>query len=196
MDTEQKQDEVKEGEKPETKATETAAPTIEELQKKLAEAEQRAANKADEAARHFKKVESFEKEEKKRAEAQLTKEQLLEKQNAEYKARADQATAEAKAVTEKVTAAADAKLLKAAFLLKAKDMGFDNPEDAFILANKSVTRKDDGDYDVAEIEAALKPLIGRLPFKAQGDGKGTPKLPPAQPKTKLEKIGRVFTRPF
>jgi len=98
MDTEEKKEDVKEnsqGAKPETKATETVAPTIEDLQRKLTEAEQRAANKADEAARHYKKIEAFEKEEKKRLEAQMTKEQLLEKQNAEYKARADTAAAEA-----------------------------------------------------------------------------------------------------
>jgi len=97
-----------------------------------------------------KELKKFQDAEQKRVEAQMTKEQLLEKQNAEYKAKADKATAEA-----------EAKLLKAAFLLKAQSMGFENPEDAFVLANKNVTRKEDGDYDAASIEAALKPSISK-----------------------------------
>jgi len=108
-----------------TAATEIAAqvPSIEDLQKKLAEAEQRAANKADEAARHYKKVEAFEKSEKERAEAALSKEQLAAKRAAESVANA---TAEAERVKNEAAqklAANEAKLLKAAVLLKAKELG-------------------------------------------------------------------------
>jgi len=191
MEPEVKQDE-EQGEKPEVKATETAAPTIEELQKKIDELTRHATNKEEEAARVQKKVEAFEQAEKKRIEAQLSKEELAEKQRADEKAKADQALADA----DKKVAEANNKLLKAAFLLKAKDLGFENPADAFALADKNaVTKKDDGEYDEASIEAALKPLIGRLPIKAQGDGKGTPKLPPA-PVSKTKEKGRAFTRTF
>jgi hypothetical protein len=181
-----------EGATPEPKATETAAPTIEELQKKIDELARHATNKEEEAARVQKKIESLELAEKKRLEAQLTKEQLAERQKAEEKAKIEKSLADA----EKLVEAADAKLLKAAFLLKAKDMGFENPADAFALADKTVKKKEDGEYDEASIEAALKPLIGRLPIKAQ-EGKGTPKLPAAKLKdTKPETKGRAFTRPF
>ena len=190
MDTEQK--EVKpEGEKPEQKATETAAPTIEELQKKIEELSRHATNKEEEAARVQKKIESFELAEKTRLEAQMTKEQLAEKQQANERAKVEKTLADA----EKTLAQADAKLLKSAFLLKAKDMGFENPADAFVLAEKTITKKDDGEYDEAGIEAALKPLIGRLPIK-KSEGAGTPKLQPAPLKTKSEKQGRTFNRPF
>lgn len=194
MDTEEKKTEEKQDEKSEEKkATEKAAPTIEELQKRNEELERHAKNKEEEAARVQKKVEAFERAEKERAEAQLSKEQLLEKQKADAEAEAEKAKAMAKQKED----AADAKLLKAAFLLKAKDMGFENPADAFTLAEKSaVTKKEDGDYDEASIETALKPLIGRLPVKAQGDGKGTPKLPPAPMSKTKSKEGKAFNRPF
>ena len=194
-----KQEEIVQGEKPEVKVTETVAPTVEELQKKLDEAARHAKNKEEEAARVQKKVEAFEKAEKERAEAQLSKEELAEKQRADEKVKADQAVADADkkvAEADKKVAEADAKLLKAAFLLKAKDLGFEHPADAFALADKNVTKKDDGEYDEASIEAALKPLIGRLPVKAQGDGKGTPKLPPAPASKTKQKEGRAFGRPF
>ena len=189
---EEKKVEEPQGEKPEEKAAEKTAPTIEELQKKLAEAEQRAANKAEEAARHYKKVEAFEKAEKERADKELSKEQLAEKRQAEERAKADQVLLDA----QKIVAESETKLLKAAFLLKAKDMGFENPVDAFTLAEKTVTKKEDGEYDEASIEAALKPLIGRLPVKALGDGKGTPRLPQKGLEKQKSKEGRVYNRPF
>lgn len=184
-----------EGVTPEPQAAQ-AIPTIEELQKKLADAEHLAENKTQEAARHYKKIEAFEKAEKLRAEAALSKEQLQEKRTKEAEATVAKVRQEAEANLAKITADAETRLLKAAFLLKAKDMGFDNPDDAYALANKSVIRKEDGDYDVASIEEALKPLIGRLPVKAQGDGKGTPKLPPAPQKQNQQQKGRAFQRTF
>ena len=141
-----------------------------------------------EAEKELKKLKDAE---VKRLEAQMTKEQLAEKQQAAEKAKVEKTLADA----EKTLAQADEKLLKSAFLLKAKDMGFENPADAFALAEKTVTKKDDGEYDEASIEAALKPLIGRLPIK-KSEGAGTPKLPPAPLKTKPEKQGRTFNRPF
>ena len=192
MDTEEKKVEETQVEKTEEKAAEKAAPTVEELQKKIDELTRHSTNKEEEAARVQKKIEALEQAEKKRLEAELTKEQLAERHQVEEKAKADQAVADA----DKKVAEADLKLLKAAFLLKAKDMGFENPADAFVLANKAVTKKDDGEYDEASIEAALKPLIGRLPVKTQGDGKGTAKFPPPPTKTKPQKEGRAFNRPF
>jgi hypothetical protein len=150
----------------ETVAAATPAESPELLKAQLAQLQQHAKNKEEEAERNRKKLEKFELAEKERADAQLTKEQLLEKQVAEANARAEQALA-----------IADAKLLKAAFLLKAKDLGFENPEDAYALANKEVKRKENGDFDEASIEAALKPLTGRLPVKAQGSGLGSPPSP-------------------
>lgn len=143
----------------------------------------------DKAEKELKKLQDAE---VKRQEAQMTKEQLAEKQLADEKAKAEQAVADAA----KKVAEADEKLLKAAFLLKAKDLGFEHPADAFALADKTVKRNDDGEYDEASIEAALKPLIGRLPVKAQGDGKGTPKLPPAPASKTKQKEGRAFGRTF
>jgi hypothetical protein len=185
-------DEIQEVETPVIETKESPAPPATQSEHLIPKSRFDEVNQArDKAEKELKKLQYAE---TKRMEAQLTKEQLLEKQNAEYKAKAESAQAEAKALTAKLIADADEKLLKAAFLLKAKDMGFDNPADAYALANKSVAKKEDGDYDEAAIEGALKPLIGRLPIKAQGDGKGTPKLPPAQkPKTKE---GRAFNRPF
>jgi hypothetical protein len=136
----------------------------------------------------------------KRAEAQLTKEQLLEKQAADAKALAEKTAAEYKAQAEKVSADADAKLLKAAVLLKAKDMGFENPADAYDLARvrdvlKNVKTKEDGEYDEASLEAALKPLIGRLPVKQQGSGKGSPQFPqPGKPADKQQAVAKIKTR--
>jgi multidrug efflux pump subunit AcrA (membrane-fusion protein) len=118
-----------------------------------------------------KKLAEFEAKEKERADAQLTKEQLLEKQVVEARAEAEKARMEA-----------NAKLLKSAVLLKAGAMNFEHPLDAFSLADLSKVEIDDnGDYDEKSIEAVLKPLIGRLPIKAQSAGIGTPKLPPASP---------------
>jgi len=79
--------------------------------------------------------------EQKRLEAQLTKEQLLEKQNAEYKAQAETATQKA-----------SEKLLKAAVLLKASALGFEHPADAFSLARaenalSTLSANDEGDFD-------------------------------------------------
>ena len=114
-----------------------------------------------------KRLADLEAKEQARADAQLTKEQQLEKQVAEAKADAVKARMEA-----------NAKLLKSAVLLKAAAMGFEHPTDAFALADLSaITADEAGDYDEKLIEAALKPLAGRLPTKTQGDRVGTPKLP-------------------
>jgi len=133
-----------------------------------------------------KKLAEFEAKEKERADAQLTKEQLLEKQVAEARREAETARMEA-----------SAKLLKSAVLLKAGSMNFEHPLDAFVLADLSKIETDEnGDYTDKSIEAVLKPLIGRLPVKAQSSGGGTPKLLPAQTKTETKEKGRIFNRPF
>jgi hypothetical protein len=150
-----------------TPAVTPPAETIEQVKARLAEIERHAKNKEEEAERNRKKLEKFELAEKERADAQLTKEQLLEKQVAEARQDADKARQDAAA-----------KLLKAAVLLKAASMGFEHPADAFALMDKNQVKEKDGEYDEASIEAALKPLTGRLPVKSQGAGLGTPKAPP------------------
>lgn len=58
--------------KPAEKSGEQTPETIEALKAKLAEAERKAQNKAEEAERHFKKLSKFEQEEAKRKEAEMT----------------------------------------------------------------------------------------------------------------------------
>lgn len=199
MDTDDKKDETEstQGETPEEKAVVTIAPTLEELQKENEKLARHAKNKEEEAARVQKRVDAFEKADVKRQEAQLSKEQLLEKRTQEAEEQTAKVKADAEANLAKISQEAEGKLLKAAFLLKAKDMGFEHPDDAFMLADRNaIIKKDDGEFDEVSIEAALKPLTGRLPVKTVGDGKGTPKLP-QPPKSKIsEKIGRAFNRPF
>lgn len=154
---------------------------------------------AKEGEKAAKRLAELEAQEAKRAEAALTKEQLMEKQAAEARAQAEKQAADYKTQAEKVSAEAEAKLLKAAVLLKAKDMGFENPADAYDLARvrdvlKSVKTKDDGEYDETSIEAVLKPLIGRLPVKQQGSGKGTPQLRQPQPVEKEKAVAKIKTR--
>jgi hypothetical protein len=141
--------------------------TLESLAKLLAEKEKLISTLNGESAARRKKLEALEKADEERANAQLSKEQRLEKE-----------VAEAKADAEKARLEANAKLLKSAVLLKAAAMGFEHPSDAFALADLStVTANEAGDYDEKLIEAILKPLTGRLPVKSQGDRVGTPKLP-------------------
>ena len=64
--------------KPVEKPVEQVPETIESLKAKLAEAEHKAQNKAEEAERHFKKLSKLEQEEAKRKEAEMTE---LEKAN-------------------------------------------------------------------------------------------------------------------
>lgn len=135
------------------------------------------------------RLKEFEDAEARRKEAEMTEAQKL--QAAKDKAEAD--AAQAKAEAQNAMAEANAKLLKSAVLMKASAMGFEHPADAYALMDVSQVKDES---DEAGIEAALKSLIGRLPIKTQGDGKGTPKLKlPDKPKS-LEKTGRVFTRPF
>jgi serine phosphatase RsbU (regulator of sigma subunit) len=146
-----------------------------------------------------KRLLELEAQEARRAEAALTKEQLMEKQTADARAQAEKQASDYKAQAEKVSADAEAKLIKAAVLIKAKDMGFENPADAYDMARvrdvlKSIKTKDDGEYDEALIEAALKPLIGRLPVKQQGSGNGTPQLRKPQPVEKDKAVAKIKTR--
>jgi len=75
-------------------------------------------------------------------------------------------------------------------------MNFEHPADAFVLMDVSQVKEKDGDYDEASIEAALKPLIGRLPVKQQGSGIGTPKLsvPGQKPAENKKPVAARFTR--
>lgn len=148
--------------------------TLESLAKLLAEKEKLISTLNGESAARRKKLEALEKAETERQEAQLTKEQKLERELADAKADAERARMEA-----------NAKLLKSAVLLKAASMGFEHPNDAYALAEiGNITANEQGDYDEKAIETVLKPLTGRLPVKTQGAGIGTPKLPPTAQKTK------------
>jgi len=160
MDTQQQVTETVEtpGAKPEIKAAETP----EQLLARIIDLERHAKNKEDEAERNRKKVEKLEAAEKTRADEQLTKEQRLEKE-----------LLEARAQVETTRAEAAAKLLKSAVLLKASEMGFEHPADAYALAGLDPATE----YTDAQIEAALKTLTGRLPVKAQGAGVGSAKFP-------------------
>ena len=160
MDTQQQTTETVEtpGAKLEIKAAETP----EQLLARIVELERHAKNKEDEAERNKRKVDKLEAAEKTRADEQLTKEQRLEKE-----------LLEARAQVETTRADAAAKLLKAAVLLKASEMGYEHPADAYALAGLDPATE----YTEAQIEAALKTLAGRLPVKAKGDGLGSPRLP-------------------
>ena len=116
--------------------------------------------KANEKA--VKRLADFEAAETKRKEEQMSKEQLLETRLAEMTKQVETTRADAAA-----------KLLKAAVLLKASEMGYEHPADAYALAGLDPATE----YTDAQIEAALKTLAGRLPVKAKGDGLGSPRLP-------------------
>lgn len=127
--------------------------------KSALDAERAAAKVNEKAAR---KLAEFETAEQKRKDEQLTREQLLEKQ-----------LSEARQQVETTRAEAATKLLKSAVLLKASEMGFEHPADAYALAGIDPT----AEYTDAQIEAALKTLTGRLPVKAKGSGIGSPQIP-------------------
>lgn len=139
---------------------------------------------AKQNAQALKKLAALEADEQRRKDEQLTKEQKLEKE-----------LADARHAAETATAQAEAKLLKAAVLLKAHAMDFEHPEDAFSLADKSSITRNGDDFDPASIEAALKPLVGRLPTKSKGSGIGTPTLGGTKPAPKQKpQPAQKFTR--
>ena len=127
--------------------------------KSALESERKAAKESEKAV---KRLQEFEAAETKRKEEQMTREQLLEKQLGEMRQQVETTRAEAAA-----------KLLKSAVLLKASEMGYEHPSDAYALAGLDPATE----YTDAQIEAALKTLAGRLPVKAKGDGLGSPRLP-------------------
>jgi hypothetical protein len=152
--------------------------TLESLAKLLAEKEKLISTLNGESAARRKKLEALEKADEERANAQLSREQRLEKEVAEAKAEAQNARLEA-----------NAKLLKSAVLLKASAMGFEHPADAFALADLSAIALDGaGEYDDKLIEAALKPLAGRLPVKQAGANLGSPVPPNKKAPTKDNKL--------
>ena len=65
--------------------TVTATPTLEELQKKLDDANRHAKNKAEEAERNFKKLQKFEKAEAERKTAEMSDLEKAQAEIAEYK---------------------------------------------------------------------------------------------------------------
>lgn len=76
------------GEKKEEKQEVQAPETIESLKARLAEAERKAQNKAEEAERHYKKLAKFEAEETKRKEAEMTELQKAQAKAEEAERRA------------------------------------------------------------------------------------------------------------
>ena len=130
--------------------------------KSALETERKAAKENEKAV---KRLADFEAAETKRKEEQMSREQLLEKRLAEMAQQVETTKAEAAA-----------KLLKSAVLLKASELGFEHPADAYSLAGLDPTTE----YTDEQIEAALKTLTGRLPVKAQGAGVGSPKIPCSQ----------------
>lgn len=127
--------------------------------KSALDSERKTAKENEKAA---KKLAEFEAAEQKRKEEQMTKEQLLETRLAEMTRQVEMTRADAAA-----------KLLKSAVLLKASEMGFEHPADAYALAGLDPAHE----YTDAEIDAALKTLTGRLPVKQKGAGIGSPQLP-------------------
>jgi hypothetical protein len=126
--------------------------------------------------------------EQKRKESEMTD---LQKAQADKEA-AEKKVADAEEKANKATAEAQEKLLKSAVLLKAGSMNFEHPDDAYELAKSknvlsTLTANETGDYDEKAIEAALKPLVGRLPIKQQGSGIGSAILRPGALKQTPEK---------
>ena len=74
---------VTDAKEPEKTPVEQEPETLDALKAKLVEAERKAANKAEEAERHFKKLAKFEEEEKKRQEAELSELERANKKTAE-----------------------------------------------------------------------------------------------------------------
>jgi hypothetical protein len=89
MSDEQKTETVTEV-KPAEKVAEQPTETIESLKLKLADAERKAANKTEEAERHFKKLSKFEEQEKLIKEAQLSDIEKANKKAAELEVKVKQ----------------------------------------------------------------------------------------------------------
>ena len=137
-------------------STETAATTLEQMQADLAAA--RAALKAanNESAERRKRLEKLEADEKKRAEAEMTEAQRLQKEVADLKASND-----------RIIAQANERVIMAAFVAEAAKLGVVHPQDAYALADRSTVAIDDKG-NVTGADKAVEALVkaGRLPTKA------------------------------
>jgi predicted RNase H-like HicB family nuclease len=134
-------------------------PTLEELKEKLAEATQHAKNKEEEAARHFKKIQSFEQAEQAKKDAELSE---LDK---EKKARA--------------ALEAENKTLKINQLKQSTASKLGLPE---ILANRLQGETPE------EIEADAKQLLETLPKKTSSASATNPGAGAQVVKTDAEKL--------
>ena len=134
-------------------------PTLEELKLELAQAKQHAANKEQEAARHFKKLESFEQAEQAKKDAELSE---LDK---EKKAR--------------VALEAENKKIKLDLLKQSTASKLGLPE---ILANRLQGETPE------EIEADAKQLLETLPKKTSSASATNPGAGAQVVKTDAEKL--------
>lgn len=165
MPTEEKQEEKKEV--TENKPAEKAV-NLEELQKKIDELERHAKNKEEEAARHAKKVESFEKAEKERKEAEMTEMEKLNAKLAEAEAKRIEAENVLQAEREKNTIYAEAS--KPQF--GEGKLKFAEPEVAYKLLDPEMKEK--GILQALQELAKKHPYLLETPASSKGDGVGSP----------------------
>jgi len=154
---------------------------------------ERATNK--EHAAKLKRLADLEAEEQKRKEAAMSEHEKILAELERHKLAAQEAQAE----TERISAESASQALKTAVLLKASEMGFEHPEDAYALADlASIETDDKGKY--SNLEEVLEPIKARLPVRST---KSTiPKLGPTNPgaggtqaETDAQKRARLFGSP-
>lgn len=168
MATEEEQEVVKVDETKKEESTAGAKPqvTVEDLQKQLEESARHAKNKEEEAARIQKKLETFQAAEDKRKKDELSElDRLkLEKQEAETKAAAAEATLQTERIKNNIYAEAN----KPQF--GEKKQKFVKPEMAYRLLTD--------EEKAGDITDALKKLAKENPFLLEqppaGDGVGSP----------------------
>jgi hypothetical protein len=152
-DDEEKEDEKSEEQEEEASSESEEELTVDQLKEKLAKAEKRAANKADEATRLHLKVEEFEKAETARKQAELTEAQKAE---ARAKAAEDKQTAlEAENKSLKMQGSFESKV-------RAMKLEFAN-ENAAKVAFKLLDAETVGE-DLSGMEDAIKALIKEHPY--------------------------------
>lgn len=146
---------------------------------------ERKANK--DAAKMQKKLEEFEAAEKKRAEEQMSKEQLLEKK-----------AADAEAGKLKVEQELETERKKNAVIAMATSLGFTDPDDAFTLADLSeIERGADGKW--SGIKESLEALAKAKPYllnnkNGKGDGLGNVTRKTKKPESEGQKVAGPAVR--
>lgn len=151
---------------------------------------ERAANK--ENAPKIKRLADLEAEEEKRRKAQMSELEQAQEEARQAKEEALKANSE----RERVLAEAASQALKTAVLLKASEMGFEHPEDAYALADLAIIETDESGK-FSNLEAVLEPIKSRLPLKGgkQTKSQYSPTNPGAagsQQETDAQKKARLF----